>query len=499
MSEDKKDNEFFRKHVVLDFATLNSLILKDLTKTSSSSSLLKKYKRSEVSTFMDNPAQHEKSLRDVSNTLFSKSPQYKRLIQYFAKMLTLDYIVEPVNVDFDKVNVESLSRQYKKAVQFLDSMNIKHEFSKVLSIAFREDIFYGYEHIGKNSYFIQKLNPNYCTISSIEDGCFNFAFDFSYFQSNLDQLEMYPPEFKSMYNKYLKDSKLKWQELDSAKTICIKINEDLDNVIPPFVGVFESLLDIEDFKALRKDREKIANYKVLYQKLPMRKDSEHNNDFSIDFENMMMFHNKASQALPDEVGLITAPFEVTDISFDKDKADADNVEKATRDYWTQVGVSQLLFNTDKSSSVGLEKSIRTDEAIIFTVLRQIERWVNRRLKFFINNINFRVNFLDITIFNKQEIFENALQASQFGVPAKMIIGASMGMSPSSMVNMAILENEILGLPERLIPLSSSHTGGAESETDVKDTNGGQGRPKKADSKIGEKGVKGRDNEKGTGE
>jgi hypothetical protein len=498
MSEEMNELEFFRKHVVLDFAALNRLILKDLTKTTSNSSILKKYKRTEVSTFMDNPSRYEKQLRDVSTTLYNKSPQYKRLIQYFAKMLTLDYIVAPVNIDFDKANTKSLTNQYKKALQFLDTMNIKHEFGKVLNVAYREDVFYGYEHLGNNSYFIQKLNPDYCQITSIEDGCYNYAFDFSYFQSNLEQLEMYPPEFKSKYNKYLKDSSLKWQELDSKATICIKINEDVEAIMPPFVGVFEAILDIEDFKALRKDREKISNYKVLIQKLPMRKDSEHNNDFMIDFENMLMFHNKASQALPDEVGLITTPFDVTDISFDRDKADADNVEKATRDYWTQIGVSQLLFNTDKSSSVGLEKSVRTDEAITFSVLRQVERWVNRRLKFFMSNISFRVNFLDMTIFNKQEIFDNALQAAQFGVPTKMIAGAALGLSPSSMMNMALLENEILGLPEKLIPLSSAHTGGM-NEADAGDMNGGKGRPKKADSKITDKGLKGRDGEKGTGE
>lgn len=492
MSEETNELEFFRKHVVLDFSSLSSLILKDLTKSTQTSAILKKYKKSEVSTFMDNPSKYEKQLREISTTLFSKSSHYKRLVQYFAKMLTLDYIVEPVNIDYDKVNVKQLGTQYKKALTFLDSMSIKHELKKVLNVAYREDVFYGYEHMANNSYFIQKLNPDYCQISSIEDGCFNFAFDFSFFQSNTDQLEMYPPEFKSKYNKYIKDSALKWQELDSTKTICIKVNEELDNIIPPFVGVFESLFDIEDYKALRKDKAKISNYKVLVQKLPMRKDSEHNNDFMIDFENMMMFHNKAAQALPDEVGLITTPFDVTDIGFDKDTAEADNVEKSTRDYWTQAGVSQLLFNTDQSSSVGLEKSVRTDEAIAFAVLRQVERWVNRRLKFFMSNISFRVNFLDITIFNKQEMFDNAIMAAQYGIPSKMMIGATLGMSPSSIVNMAILENDILGLPDRLIPLASSHTGGTTSE----DQGGGQGRPKKSDGKIGDEGIKARDGAKG---
>ena len=54
-------------------------------------------------------------------------------------------------------------------------MNLQHEFIKITTTILREDIFYGYEYSTKDSYFIQKLNPDYCQISSIEDGCFNFC------------------------------------------------------------------------------------------------------------------------------------------------------------------------------------------------------------------------------------------------------------------------------------------------------------------------------------
>lgn len=473
----------------MNFAALNQLILKDLKNPKTPIYTIGKYKRSDVASFLDNPVRSEKQLRDISITVYNKSAHYKRLIQYFSKMLTLDYIVEPVGIDFEKVNKKTFLNQYKKVLGQLDLMNIKHEFSKILNIAFREDIFYGYEHQDNNSYFIQKLNPDYCMISSIEDGCLNFAFDFAYFAGNLEQLEMYPKEFKSKYNAYLKNSQLKWQELDSSKTVCIKINEDLEYLIPPFAASFEAIFEIADYKALRKDREEISNYAVLIQKLPMREDSEHNNDFLIDYDNMMMFHNKAAQALPDQVGLITTPFEVKEVFFKQDSADSDNVEKATRDYWTGNGVSQLLFNTDKSSSIGLENSIKTDEEIVFTVLRQIERWINRRLKFLQSNISFRVNMLNTTIFNKDNVFETLFKASQFGYATKMLASAALGMSPSSVVNMSLLENEILGLPDKFIPLESSHTAVADG------ANPQGGAPKK--KTVTDEGLKSRD--KGTGQ
>jgi hypothetical protein len=403
--------------------------------------------------------------------------------------MPLYYIVEPYNVDFEKINVNKFKNQYKGVLDFIEKMNIRHEFLKVLNIAYRDDVFYGYEHMSDNSYFIQKLDPEFCQISSQEDGCFNFAFDFSYFTTNPEQLDMYPSEFKKMYNRFRKDpSKMKWQELDPERTICIKINEDLDYIMPPFFSTFESIFDIEDYKALRKDREEISNYKILIQKIPVRLDSENNNDFAIDLETAMAFHNKAAQVLPDQVGIITGPFETDSVSFEKDQADFDNVAKAERDFWNTTGVSQLLFNADKTTSIGLSKSIQTDEAMAFGVIRQVERWINRRIKYLIGTPMFKVRILDISIFNQHDFFTDILQAGQFGMPVKMAIAASLGFSPSSMINMIVLENDILGLNEKLIPLQSSHT------TDGTDGNGA-GAPSKGD-KVSDEGLKARDGNKG---
>jgi hypothetical protein len=482
----KEDAELLvrQRAIALDFATINKLITRDLKLNKADTLLLKKYKKSEVVTFLEQPSRYSKQLRDISIFLYNKSPQYKRLVNYFSKMATFAYIVEPYKIDFDKPNLKALGNQFKKLSEFLDTINMKHEFMKIMSVAFREDVFFGYEHYDKDAYFIQQLNPDFCQISSIEDGCYNFAFDFSYFNAYPEKLDTFPSEFKSKYNAFSKDSSLRWQELDSTQTICIKINEDLSYPIPPFAGVFESLFDIEDFKALRKEKTKLQNYKILIQKLPMRDDSDANNDFMIDYPTMEAFHMQASSAVPDQVAVITSPMEFKDINFDKSMADDDNVARAERDYWSGAGVSQLLFNTDKSSSIGLSMSIQTDEAIVFAVLRQIERWVNRRIKF-LGNFNFRVNILDITIFNQQEKFDQAIQSFQYGIPVKSMIGAIMGMSPTTMVNMSILENDILGLNERFIPPATAHT-----QSDA--TNQG-GAPAKKVKDLSTSGAKARNN------
>jgi hypothetical protein len=467
----------------------SQLVMNDLQSSGGYSGFSKKYNKEKIQKFLDTPEKYTKELRELSNILYNKSSHYKRLINYFAKMPLFSYIVEPYGVDLTSVDVDKFTNQYYKVLHLLDKMNLRHEFMKILTVAFREDIFYGYEFEEKESYYVQKLDPEMCKITTIEDGCFNFAFDMSYFDRHTEKLNSYPEEFNRKYATY-KQTKEKWQELDSDNTICIKINEDSVTPIPPFSGVFEELFDIGEYKYLRKAKERMGIFKVLVQELPMRKDGEDINDFLIDFETMMNFHNKASESLPDEIGLITSPMPIKAIDIADKKTDHDSVAKTERDYWSATGVSQLLFHSEKSSSTGLNKSIQTDEEIIFGVLTQLERWLNRKVKKFLKSYKyFRVNMLNITIFNAKEVFDNSFKAAQYGLPTKMMAASALGINPSSLMNMAFLENDVLNLHEKFIPLKSSHTSNSnEEDSQVKD-----------DDELSEEGVKTRDGNKNDNE
>jgi len=468
----------------LDFAKISKLIINDLNDSTPSSSINKKYTKEDIIRFMQNPRKNQKQLREVSRYLYEASPNYKRLILYFACLPTFDYIVEPYGLNTEKINKKTFKTQYQKTLELLEIMNLPHEFLKVLKIAFKEDVFYGYEHMSDDSYFIQPLDPDYCQISSIEDGVYNFAFDFSYFNKYPKKLKQYPEEFQQKYKKYEKDKKnYRWQELDSNNTICIKVNEELDYPLPPFNAVFESVFDIEDYKKLKKVKTKLDNYMVLTQQIPIDDKNSEPNNFLIDLDTAIAFHNRAVQALPEAVGLITSPMKIDAIKLDHKQTDTDQVAQAERDYYNAAGVSQFLFNSEKVTSVGLSKSINTDEQIIFALLRQFERWVNRKLKNFNTKYKFRIRFLNTTVFNVDNVFEKYLKAAQYGMPVKLALGASLGLSGSEMANMVFLENEIMELHDTLIPLSSSHTQSSKGE---------KGRPQKSEDELTESGVKTRD-------
>lgn len=467
--------------IVIDFAKLSKLIINDLNDATPSSAINKKYTKDDIIRFMQNPRKNQKQLREVSRYLYEASPNYKRLILYFACLPTFDYIVKPYGLNIDKVNKKTFKIQYQKTLELLETMNLQHEFLKVLKIAFKEDVFYGYEHMASDSYFIQPLDPDYCQISSIEDGVYNFAFDFNYFDKYPKKLTQYPQEFQAKYKKYTKDKKnYRWQELDSSNTICFKVNEELDYPLPPFNSVFESVFDIEDYKKLKKVKTKLDNYMVLTQQIPIDDKNGEPNNFLIDLDTAIAFHNRAAQSLPEQVGLITSPMKIDAIKLDRKQTDTDQVAQAERDYYNAAGVSQFLFNSEKVTSAGLSKSINTDEQIIFALLRQFERWVNRKLKNFNSTYKFRVRFLNTTVFNVDDVFEKYLKAAQYGMPVKLALGASLGLSGNEMVNMVFLENEIMQLQDTLVPLSSSHTQSNKGEI---------GRPQKSDDELTDSGEK----------
>lgn len=483
--DEKKNLEYQRQGVVLNFAQMSGMILKDLNQRENL--VVKKYTKDDVKTYLDNPKRYSKELSDLSQGLYRASPHYRRLVNYFANMPTLDYIIEPYNLNLDKINDKSFKTAYDKTNVLLELMNIKHEFNKALKVAWVNDTFYGYEHEDTASYFIQRLPNEYCQISSIEDGVYNFSFDFKYFDRNLQQLDFYPKEFKKLYNKYKNGSAGEWQELDTTKTVCIKIQEQLDYDLPPFTSVFTSIFDIEDYKALKKTATTVDNYKFIVCKIPIRMDSGVNNDFAIDLPNVSMFHNKVSATIPEEIGLITVPFETETIDFSTDRAETNKVQEAEEIFYNSAGTSSLLFNGTNASNANLAKSINVDEQDVFSVLRQIERWINRKLKSVIKGqYQFRIKIMDCTVFNRVEFADNLLKSAQYGLPVKLMLCSVLGISPASVKNMAYVENTFLNLVEDFVPLQSSHTqsGNPSGATAGKDS---QGRPTSNPDKLTPKG------------
>ena len=472
------------------YEELSRLILHDIKKKSKNS-FFQKYSKEDIIRFLANPSANADKLIDISNYLYTSSLHYRRLIQYFARMATFDHVVVPYNMDEKKIKKDIFMNNYKKSIEYLETMNLKHEFQKIMVTVFKDDVFYGYIHETKDSFYVQKLGHKQCRIASIEDGVFNFEFDMSYFDTTPGLVDTYAEEFRMKYRAYKNaknNANARWQALDGDNTICIKFNEDTMYPTPPFAGLFGALVDIDFFKALSKAKEELGSYKMIVMRIPLNEKSEKHNDFQIDGDTAMKYYKMASASINENIGVILSPMDVDQIDFKKDTADTDIVENITRDFYSESGVSQFLFNSKNASGISLEKSIKNDEMIVFAILRQFERWVNRKLKR--NNTaiyKFKVKILDATYYNKKELIEEYLKAAQFGLPVKLLVASLFNFTPSDTMGIEFLENDILTLVDKWVPLKSSHVGGSDGE-------GKNGRPQSDTDDLGDEGENTRENE-----
>lgn len=461
------------------FTALNRLIMRDLNGSGKSPTFYR-YTKDQISNYLTNPYAYQKNLRNAAIYMYAASSHFRRLIQYFVALSDLAYVVAPYRIDTATAKVATLSKQYRRTLNMLSAMDIKNQFPKILTVCLREDTFFGTMWVTNDNITIQQLPSDHCEIAVIEGNVLNVSFDFSYFDSNIEYLELYPPEFKSKYNLYLDDrTGMKWQELDSPNSFAIKCNNDILNYsIPPFVGIFREIYDLEDYRSLKLTKTELENYALLVMKLGITKEGE----WEMDFNKAREFYSNLDGVLPEEVGAVLSPMPIDKISFEKSNTgDTDTIAEAEQNLFTAAGVSTLLFNNDKASSNALLLSIKADQALTYGIVKSIEGVINRFIQSFSYGKNFKVTFIDVSPYNRKEMGEQYLKATQFGFPMLSYFCASQGLSQADMDGMEFLENKILDLKSRFIPLQSSSTMSSSSGQD------GAGRPKKEDGDLSDAG------------
>ena len=229
--------------------------------------------------------------------------------------------------------------------------------------------------------------------------------------------------------------------------------------MPFFVGVFEPLLDLIDARTLQRNKDIIQNYKLILQKIPLFSESSAKDldDFKLELDTVLQFSNQLADNVPEEVGVITTPMELDTIDFVPDDNSNDIVANSMKQVFDSSGVSQLIFNSNTSGSTGVDASIKSDTAITWNLVGQIERWVQRFVKYRETTISFNFEILDVNIFNKDAAVTRELSLANSGVPNKMKLAATAGLTPTEVITNMIWENQMLEIHNNWIPLQTSYT------------------------------------------
>lgn len=432
------------------------------------------YTKEDLLSYMQTPSTNEANIRNASIYMYDCSTQYKRLIQYYAFLLDWCYTIAPLNYDPTKMKAETFRKAYYKAATVLENMNLPHEMQRTVQIALKEGILYGAAWQTGSSFFIQRINPDYCSLTSIIDGTWSYSVDMSKISEKM--LPLYPPEFTTMYNAY-RNGGNKYQEVPESISFCLKADETNNNYsLPPWASALPMLYDIETYKSLQETATEIANYKLLAMKI----DTDEKGVPLLDWDLAQKYYRQLCASLPPYVGAAVTPMKIDSFEFDRSQGihDVDTVSRAEEQFWFNTGTSSLLHGSAGSDTAGVLKlSVKSDEELMFGLQAQAERLINRILKNMSGTVKFKIHFLPVTKFNQDEKIALYKEAATLGIPgSKAAYASALGIAQTDLLGLNYIETEILEM-DQLTPLVSGYTGGASESGDE------GGRPESADTEL----------------
>lgn len=460
-SDDLTAKENLEYSILKNYMNLNKLILRDLNNKKNVNPVFNKFSKDDIQTYLSDPFKFEKKLREAIRYIYGASSHFRRLIKYFVGLSDLAYIVEPYRIDPKKANVRIINNNYRKVLSMISSMDIQTQIRKMLTVCLRDDVCYITSWVTNDNITFQHLPSDYCSISTIEGNVANVTFNFSYFDTRKEMLPFYPDEFRIKYEQYQKNIINKWIELDSPTSFAIKCNSDIEGYpLPPFAGILREVYDIEDYKGLKLTKTALENYAMLYMKLPLNPDD---GGWGIDLKKAREFWSNLDEVLPEEIGSVLSPMDIEKISFERaNNGEANTVSEAEENLFTAAGVSSLLFNNKKASANALSLSIKADQAVTFEIVKNIETALNRLIQYQSYGKNFRINFLDVSPYNRKEMGDAYLKAASYGLPTISAYAASQGIGQAELDALSFLEGTVLNLQSMFKPIRNSAQMGSDS-------------------------------------
>ena len=443
------------------------------------------------------------TLREVSSYFYESSGIYQRMCKYLAFLYRYDWYVTPYLIK-SETNEQRILKDFSKALNYLDSSDIKRLFGNIALEVIKNGAYYGIILYLDDKFVIQQLPTRYCRSRFFNGVDATVELDMRFFddyftdlQYRIKVLKTFPKEIQKAYVMY-KEGKLKGDYpgdksgyflLDPSVSIKFCLN---NSEFPPLVCAIPSIIDLDQAQDLDRKKTMQQLLKIIIQKLPLDK----NGDLIFDVDEARDIHNNAVSMLRRAVGVDVlttfAEIDVADMQDSNSSMTKDDLEKVERTVYNNLGVSQNLFNTD--GNLSLEKSILNDEATMRDLVYQYQTMLNKIVKRFDrkNSYNFKVNLLETTIYNYKDLSKMYKEQTQIGY-SKMLPQIALGHSQSSIIAAIQFENNILHLSDIMIPplmsstMSSKDLNATSENKSIDAGNSGDtGRPQLEEGKKSEK-------------
>lgn len=463
--------------------------IRDVAKTGRQTTL-SSYSKDSVVSYLQNISSNENNLRNLSRYLFYRSQVYFRLIMYNATMFDLNArTVIPTYDPIKTNNPNKTLKSYYETLQWLERMNLQHEFLSVLVNNFIEDVFYGCCWIDETGMFILQLPPENCKINGkYFTGDFSFSVDMSYYKKYEYLIDYLGEPLSSMYNAYGGDNAKKWQQMPDEYALCTKYRlESWETVCPPYSGLFMDLIGLLNLADVQAVADEQQIYKLITATIPLLKNSDIPDDWAVDVSTALDYYKRLEASLPPYIGSIVTPIPLDTISFSDDQAsDTTKIQKATKEVLNTSGGAQILNSSTISGAEAFRSATRADtEFAISSLLGQISGWTNRMLSYLVSDPA-KVKFFEVSAYTKDAFKESLQKDMNYGFVSALAINSLNGFSELDTLALNFLEQDVLKLHEKFVPYQTASTQSTDNEG---------GAPEKSTTEISDSGDETRDKEK----
>lgn len=415
------------------------------------------YSREEIERIIDSGDTASKIL--LSRHFFETNNFYSRILLHYATLLKYIGILIPNPGNGILLSKDSVKKRYRKAVNFLDNEKLPLLFKRLALTALIDGAYYGViSSVNAKDIVILDLPTSYCrSIYRDENGDDVLEFNVAYFDTIVDAtvkestLQVYPNEIVNWYRRYKKGKVSQWCPIPAELVIYLPLVKGA----PLFLELIPAVLDYEESKDINKERDLNEIRKIIVQRIP------HLPDGGLLFEpdEAEFIHKGTVQMLKDDanVSVLTTYADVDAITAHASNDNALNsVDKALKNIYAESGSSSQLFGTD--SNLSLETSINNDMALMMMFADRLSVLMTRILNRTFSNteVDFNYKILPITYYNESRYIENSLKLANSGY-SFIIPALAMGITQNQLNNIKDLENEVLDLGSKLIPLSTSYT------------------------------------------
>lgn len=456
----KNDEDKFEQSMKsgkVDFKNFQRLMIRDICTNTSviDTGCIGDISLKDVELALKYPRRGWKILLAASDELMRVSPHYYRMNNLYSNMALFCWWIDLYDVK-ENAEVNAMKKSYSALAAKLESMNLKHEFSKIMKVIPYQDIYCGLVFENKHDFFFQQIDYRICELYQVQDGLYNFRIDLSKIQGQ--DLNGYPDYVKQAYID-LKDGKLndKWYTPPADKQACYKMNSQWPFPYPILISLIKDILDLDIYKKLKLQSARTDNYKAIAVEVPIDKESVDKPLLTPD--TLGIFAEINRESMTDDIGMLhTLGSGATPISFKDSSNTRNNVSDAIDEIYNSSGITKELYNGG-SSGTAVTFSIENDAGFIYGLYRQFERWVNRFIKIRrYNKPSFKLLFylLDITIFNRKDVTTRYKDAIALGIPVIDKYISSLDMTPSRTLGAYITHENIFDFRTHCIPLQTAY-------------------------------------------